>query len=86
MKQLLCNTAMEKSPEHPIKTREQGVEYCAENATFLFKKEGMWTINVSPFISSKWKIKREEKWLLIGWGEKKKKNMMKGAETDRKFH
>ena len=41
MKQLLCNTAMEKSPKHPVKTREQGVECCAQNATFLFKGGGM---------------------------------------------
>ena len=42
MKKLLCNTAMEKSPEllQPVKTREQGIEYCAQNATFLFKKGG----------------------------------------------
>lgn len=28
---------MERSPEYAVKTRKQGVEYCEENATFLFK-------------------------------------------------
>lgn len=36
MKQFLYNTVMDRSSEH-IKTRKQGVEYCTQNATFLFK-------------------------------------------------
>lgn len=38
MEQFLCDTAVERSPEYIIKTREQGVEYYAQNATFSFKK------------------------------------------------
>lgn len=39
LKQYLCNTVMERSPEYIVKTRKQGVEYCEENATFLFKED-----------------------------------------------
>lgn len=41
MKQFLCNTAMERSPEYIVKTMQQGVDYCAQNATFYLRKGGM---------------------------------------------
>lgn len=40
MKQHLCNTAVERSPEYRVKTRKQDVKNCAQNATFLLRKGG----------------------------------------------